>query len=157
MNIICREVSDAFWEIAEPLTPTPERDREKQYRRKIGGGGTPLEPRTVFFAGVYISRTGIQWKTLPKRIVRKPERSSSICAILVPDDRFLPDCHALFRFDCRDCDYCASFLLLKKEKQAFTLADILFLGGSTALPPGNAIQIHIVNVLYGQFLNSACK
>jgi transposase len=60
------ELTDEFWEIAEPLLPRRERDLAKTYRRKPGGGRPPLEPRTVLAAIFYVLRTGIQWKALPK-------------------------------------------------------------------------------------------
>ena len=60
------EVSDAFWERVEPLLPRPARDPNKQYRRKPGGGRKPLDYRRVFEGIVYVLRTGIQWKALPK-------------------------------------------------------------------------------------------
>jgi transposase len=66
------EVSDAFWEIVEPLIPTPRRDKEKQYKHKGGGGRKPLAARRVFPAIVYVLRTGIQWEALPKEIFGSP-------------------------------------------------------------------------------------
>jgi Transposase and inactivated derivatives len=72
MGVKSWEVSDAFWEIVEPLVPTIERDKEKQYQRKIGGGRKPIEARKVFSAIVYVLRTGIQWKALPKEIFGSP-------------------------------------------------------------------------------------
>jgi transposase len=72
MKIKSWEVSDKFWAIAEPLVPKPERSREKEYTRKAGGGRKPILPRTVFAAIVYVLRTGIQWKALPKEIFGSP-------------------------------------------------------------------------------------
>ena len=66
------EVSDAFWAIVEPLVPQPVRNKEKQYKRVVGGGRKPIEPRKVFAAIVYVLRTGIQWKALPKEIFGSP-------------------------------------------------------------------------------------
>jgi len=60
------EVSDEFWAVAEPLIPRKGRDKSKSYRRKPGGGRKPLASRKVFEAIVYVLRTGIQWKALPK-------------------------------------------------------------------------------------------
>jgi transposase len=54
------------------LIPRPERDREKEYTRKAGGGRKPIDPRTVFSGIVYVLRTGIQWKALPKELVGSP-------------------------------------------------------------------------------------
>jgi transposase len=72
MKIKSWEVSDKFWAIAAPLVPKPERSREKEYTRKAGGGRKPIEPRTVFAAIVYVLRTGIQWKALPKEVFGSP-------------------------------------------------------------------------------------
>jgi transposase len=60
------EVSDKFWAIVEPLIPKPERSGNKVYKRKVGGGRKPITPRVVFSAIVYVLRTGIQWKAIPK-------------------------------------------------------------------------------------------
>ena len=72
MKIKSWEVSDAFWAIVEPLIPRPKRDEMKQYVRKTGGGRKPLEPRKVFSAIVFVLRTGIQWKALPKEVFGSP-------------------------------------------------------------------------------------
>ena len=60
------EVSDEFWKIVEPLIPKPQRDTNTTYYRKPGAGRKPMKPRRVFEAIVYVLRTGIQWKALPK-------------------------------------------------------------------------------------------
>ena len=60
------EITDAFWEKAQPLIPKRERDSNKDYQRKPGGGRPPMEPRKVLKAIFYVLRTGIQWKALPK-------------------------------------------------------------------------------------------
>ena len=60
------EVSDKFWEKVEPLIPEKKRTNNKEYKRKPGGGRKPLAPRKVFAAIVYVLRTGVQWKALPK-------------------------------------------------------------------------------------------
>lgn len=67
-----REVSDAFWEIAEPLIPRPKRDNNRQYKRMIGGGRKPIEARKVLSAILHVLRAGIQWKALPKDICGSP-------------------------------------------------------------------------------------
>ena len=67
-----REVSDAFWNLVEPLVPHAERDAEKRYKRVSGGGRKPLEARNVFSAIVYVLRTGIPWKALPKETYGSP-------------------------------------------------------------------------------------
>lgn len=66
------EVSDEFWRLVEPLVPVPTRDAARQYLRKAGGGRKPLAPRRVFEAIVYVLRTGIQWKALPKEVFGSP-------------------------------------------------------------------------------------
>lgn len=60
------EVSDALWEKARPLIPKPERDPNRTYKRKPGGGAKPLPYRQVFAGILYVLRTGCQWKALPK-------------------------------------------------------------------------------------------
>jgi transposase len=60
------EVSDEFWAVVEPLIPARRRPSGRKYRRKPGGGRKPLLPRVVFAGIVYVLRTGIQWKALPK-------------------------------------------------------------------------------------------
>jgi transposase len=59
------EITDAFWEKAEPLLPRKTRDQSKEYQRKPEGGRPPLAPRNVLEAIFYVLRTGIQWKALP--------------------------------------------------------------------------------------------
>ncbi len=76
------EVSDAFWERAEPVIPTPERDPNKTYTRRAGGGRKPIAPRKIFEAILYVLRTGCQWKALPK------ERFGSPSAIHTVGRRF---------------------------------------------------------------------
>ncbi len=66
------EVSDAFWERVKPLIPKVERDKNKQYKRKAGGGRKPLGYRQVFEGIVYVLRTGCQWKALPKECFGSP-------------------------------------------------------------------------------------
>jgi transposase len=72
MSIKSWEVSDGFWSIVEPLIPSPKRAKEREYKRRVGGGRKPIEPRKVFAAIVYVLRTGIQWKALPKEIFGSP-------------------------------------------------------------------------------------
>ena len=62
------EVSDAFWQLAEPLIPKPKRQTDKTYQRKPGAGRKPLHPRRVLEAIFFVLRTGIQWKALPKHM-----------------------------------------------------------------------------------------
>jgi transposase len=66
------EVSDAFWQKVEPLIPKPQRDPNREYQRKVGGGRKPLPARQVFAGIVYVLRTGIQWKALPKERFGSP-------------------------------------------------------------------------------------
>ncbi|UCZ56250.1 IS5 family transposase [Desulfurispirillum indicum] len=60
------EVSDAFWQRVEPLLPIQQRDPDKTYKRKPGGGRKRLDPRMAFSGIVYVLRTGCQWKAIPK-------------------------------------------------------------------------------------------
>ena len=61
------EISDEFWAFTEPLIPPKkQRVRTKKYKRKLGGGRKPADPRNVFSAIVYVLRTGIIWNALPK-------------------------------------------------------------------------------------------
>ncbi|HKP97053.1 MAG TPA: IS5 family transposase [Fibrobacteria bacterium] len=60
------EISDDFWELIEPLIPEPMRPAEKKYKRKAGGGRKALPRRRVLEAIMYVARTGIQWKALPR-------------------------------------------------------------------------------------------
>lgn len=62
------EVSDSFWELVAPLIPQPQRLGGKKYRRTPGGGRKPMASRCIFEAVVYILRTGIQWKALPREL-----------------------------------------------------------------------------------------
>lgn len=60
------EVTDEFWRRVEPLVPPKqERDPDKPYERKPGGGRKPKSARLVFEAIVFVLRTGCQWKALP--------------------------------------------------------------------------------------------
>ena len=54
------EITDAFWEAAQPLIPQRERDGKKTYLRKPGGGRPPMDKRMVLKAIFYVLRTGIQ-------------------------------------------------------------------------------------------------
>jgi transposase len=60
------EFSDEFWLHVEPLLVQKERDPKKKYKREIGGGRPSLDIRKVFAWILYVLRTGIQWKALPK-------------------------------------------------------------------------------------------
>ena len=60
------EVSDEFWARVAPLIPKHQRDPNKVYKLKPGTGRKPLPARQVFEAILFVLRTGIQWKALPK-------------------------------------------------------------------------------------------
>ena len=59
-------VSDALWERVAPLIPGPKRVPGHRYKRRPGAGRKRMDPRRVFAAIVYVLRTGIQWKALPR-------------------------------------------------------------------------------------------
>jgi transposase len=59
-------VSDALWSKVEPLIPARAREAGRKYQRKAGAGRKPMVSRRVFAAIVYVLRTGIQWKALPR-------------------------------------------------------------------------------------------
>ena len=66
------EVSDAFWKKVAPLIPQPERNPNKSYKRKAGGGRKPIPPRKILGAILYVLRTGCKWKSLPKELFGSP-------------------------------------------------------------------------------------
>jgi len=59
-------VSEQLWAKVEPLIPEKQREQGRQYQRKPGAGRKPMAARQVFAAIVYLLRTGIQWKALPR-------------------------------------------------------------------------------------------
>jgi transposase len=60
-------VSDELWQKIEGLVPPPPpRPANKTFKRKPGAGRKPMADRRVFEAIVFVLRTGIQWKALPK-------------------------------------------------------------------------------------------
>ncbi len=60
-------VSDELWKKIQPLAPARHtRTEGKVFQRKPGGGRKPLPDRQVFEAIVFVLRTGIQWKALPR-------------------------------------------------------------------------------------------
>ena len=59
-------VSDDLWNKVEPLIPVRKRAEGRTYRRKSGAGRKPMPARQIFSAIVYVLRTGIQWKALPR-------------------------------------------------------------------------------------------
>ena len=66
------EVSDAFWAIVEPLIPARQRLQDKTYKRKQGGWRKSLDSHRIFEVIVFVLRTGIQWKALPKERLGSP-------------------------------------------------------------------------------------
>jgi transposase len=66
------ELSDAFWRVAEPLIPQVQGDPTREYQRKAGAGRKPLPARQVFAGILFVLRTGIQWKALPKERFGSP-------------------------------------------------------------------------------------
>jgi transposase len=60
-------VSDDLWNKVELLIPIRQREADRKYRRKAGAGRKPMPARQVFSAIVYVLRTGIQWKALPRQ------------------------------------------------------------------------------------------
>jgi len=44
------QVTDGFWNEVKHLMPTRQRDNDKQYKRKPGGGRPPIEPRKALEA-----------------------------------------------------------------------------------------------------------
>lgn len=66
MGVKAWEVGDLLWGKVEPLIPKVKRDKSKEYQRRKGAGRKPMESRKIFEAIVYVLRTGIQWKALPR-------------------------------------------------------------------------------------------
>jgi putative transposase len=60
------EISDLFWQQVEPLIPQQQRPDGLSYRRRVGGGRKPKDPRLVLGAILVVLRSGIQWKELPQ-------------------------------------------------------------------------------------------
>lgn len=60
------EVSDEFWGKVEPLIPVKGRPAGRKYERKAGAGRKPMPSRQIFSAIMYVLRTGVQWKALPR-------------------------------------------------------------------------------------------
>lgn len=60
-------VSDELWQKIEPFVPgPPARPENRVFRRQEGAGRKPLPARQVFEAIVFVLRTGMQWKALPR-------------------------------------------------------------------------------------------
>ena len=61
------DISDAFWELVQPLIPTDSRVANKTYQGQRGGGRKPKYSNRLYFSAmVYVLRTGIIWNTLPR-------------------------------------------------------------------------------------------
>jgi transposase len=60
------EITETFWEAVKEIIPKPTRATGKEYKRAPGGGRKPMEPRIILAAILFVLRTGIQWKALPK-------------------------------------------------------------------------------------------
>lgn len=60
------EITETFWEAVKDIIPVPTRTADKEYKRAVGGGRKPMNPKTVLAAIFFVLRTGIQWKALPK-------------------------------------------------------------------------------------------
>lgn len=74
MRIQPWEASDAFWERVNP-SPLPELDKEKSYKRIVGGGRKPIPYHQMLEGIAYVLRTGCQWKALPKERFGNPSNS----------------------------------------------------------------------------------
>ena len=59
-------ISDAFWEAVKEYIPIHEREPNKEYKRKAGGGRKPPEMRVILEGILYVLRTGVQWKAAPQ-------------------------------------------------------------------------------------------
>jgi transposase len=66
------EFSDEFWKHIEPILTHPRREEGKKYRRKSWWWRPSLDFRKVFAGILFVLRTGIQWKALPKDIFWAP-------------------------------------------------------------------------------------
>ena len=59
-------ISDEFWEVIKDELPKSERDPNREYKRKPGGGRKPPDMRKILVGILYVLRTGIQWKAAPR-------------------------------------------------------------------------------------------
>lgn len=77
------KVSNELWEQVAPLIPKHERNPERTYKRRAGGGLLCAPARNVFEAILYVLRTGIQWKKISTEwIWMFGKRSTSSFSIL---------------------------------------------------------------------------
>jgi transposase len=58
-------ISDEFWERIESYIPKHERNENKEYKRKPGGGRKPPDKRKILADILNVLRTGCQWKSIP--------------------------------------------------------------------------------------------
>jgi transposase len=59
-------LSIEFWDKIQTLIPTYQRDANKEYKRKAGGGRKPPCYRKILEGIFYVLRTGCQWKAIPE-------------------------------------------------------------------------------------------
>jgi len=59
-------LSNELWERIKRYIPEYQRDKNKVYRRKQGGGRKPPDKRKILEAILYVLRTGCQWKSIPQ-------------------------------------------------------------------------------------------
>ncbi len=60
-------LSTEFWDKIKALIPTYQRDTNKEYKRKPGGGRKPPCYRRILEGIFYVLRTGCQWKAMPEK------------------------------------------------------------------------------------------
>lgn len=59
-------LSDAFWQQAAPLIPPSQRDPNRAYQRRPGGGRKRCDDRRILAGIFYVLRTGVHWQALPR-------------------------------------------------------------------------------------------
>ena len=59
-------ISNEFWEAIKQYIPEHERDPNKEYKRKPGGGRKPPDKRKILTDILHVLRTGCQWKSIPQ-------------------------------------------------------------------------------------------
>lgn len=61
------EITDEFWNLAEPLVPQNLRSPDRQYARKSGAGRKQRYSDRLYLSAIlYVLRTGIIWNALPR-------------------------------------------------------------------------------------------
>ena len=58
-------ISDEFWAVIEPYIPTHQRNPNKEYKRKPGGGRKRHNYREILEKMLRVLRTVCQWKSIP--------------------------------------------------------------------------------------------